>query len=217
MRVWKQWIDEQPNNLKNWHRKTEGSLSRQTIDGCVCNGLMSPEPGKLIGTKLSFQINHASICGTMMAKFLLDSMPLNAAFQSAAVHPEASLELSFSRITHAHMLQRMFEASVLYETSSLVCLFTGYVNYCARVGFGWSVSRSCSVPCSFKRRTFAALYKLGQRKQVCLQWIPPHVGVAGNETADELVGKFWDLPDHSSSVLSHSEIHSLHRVKMNLT
>ncbi|GFX91686.1 uncharacterized protein TNCV_3682721 [Trichonephila clavipes] len=34
---------------------------------------MSSEPGKLIGTKLSFQINHASICG----------MPVNAAFQSA--------------------------------------------------------------------------------------------------------------------------------------
>ncbi|GFV98713.1 transposable element Tc1 transposase [Trichonephila clavipes] len=32
-----------------------GSLSRQTIDGCVCNGLMSTESGKLIGTKLSFQ------------------------------------------------------------------------------------------------------------------------------------------------------------------
>ncbi|GFV86511.1 transposable element Tc1 transposase [Trichonephila clavipes] len=40
---------------------------RQTIDGCVCNGLMSTEPGKLIVTKLSFQMNHASICGTMMA------------------------------------------------------------------------------------------------------------------------------------------------------
>ncbi|GFX95375.1 uncharacterized protein TNCV_3684271 [Trichonephila clavipes] len=35
------------------------SLSRQTID--VCNELMSVEPGKLIGTKLSFQTNHASI------------------------------------------------------------------------------------------------------------------------------------------------------------
>ncbi|GFX86348.1 HTH_Tnp_Tc3_2 domain-containing protein [Trichonephila clavipes] len=39
----------------------------QTIDGCVFNGLMSTVPGKLIGTKFSFQINHASICGTMMA------------------------------------------------------------------------------------------------------------------------------------------------------
>ncbi|GFX47686.1 transposable element Tcb2 transposase [Trichonephila clavipes] len=30
-----------------WSTAT-GSPSRQTIDGCVCNGLMSTEPGKLI-------------------------------------------------------------------------------------------------------------------------------------------------------------------------
>ena len=44
---------------------------------------MSTEPGKLIGTKLSFQINQDSICGTMMAAFVLNVMPVNAAFQSA--------------------------------------------------------------------------------------------------------------------------------------
>ncbi|GFW25479.1 uncharacterized protein TNCV_3722071 [Trichonephila clavipes] len=60
------------------------SSSRQTIIGCFCNGLMSTEPGKLIGTKLSFLMNHAYICGTMMmAAFLLDAMPSNSAFQSA--------------------------------------------------------------------------------------------------------------------------------------
>ncbi|GFU59666.1 uncharacterized protein TNCV_3186341 [Trichonephila clavipes] len=46
------------------------SPSRQTIDGCVCNGLMSTELDKLIGKMLSFWMNHASICGTMMAAFV---------------------------------------------------------------------------------------------------------------------------------------------------
>ncbi|GFT36705.1 transposable element Tcb2 transposase [Trichonephila clavipes] len=38
---------------------------------------------KLIGTKLSFQMNPASICGTMINAFMVDAMPVNAAFQSA--------------------------------------------------------------------------------------------------------------------------------------
>ncbi|PRD31652.1 UNVERIFIED_CONTAM: hypothetical protein NCL1_22981 [Trichonephila clavipes] len=59
------------------------SPSQQTFDGCVCNGLMSTEPGKLIGTKLSFQMNQAAICGTMRLAFVLDSILANAAFQSA--------------------------------------------------------------------------------------------------------------------------------------
>ncbi|GFX48538.1 RNase H domain-containing protein [Trichonephila clavipes] len=40
--------------------------------------------------------------------------------------------------------------------------------------------------------------RLGQRKQVCLQWILLHVGVPGNETVDELAGRGCDLPDPSS-------------------
>ncbi|GFW83056.1 uncharacterized protein TNCV_4604831 [Trichonephila clavipes] len=44
---------------------------------------MSTEPGKLIGTKLSFQMNHALICGIMLVAFVLDAMPVNSAFQSA--------------------------------------------------------------------------------------------------------------------------------------
>ncbi|GFY34757.1 uncharacterized protein TNCV_844561 [Trichonephila clavipes] len=53
---------------------------------------------------------------------------------------------------------------------------------------------------------------LGQRKQVCL-----HECVPGNEAADELAGRGWDLSNPSSSVSSHSEIHSLHRTKTNVT
>ena len=59
------------------------SPSRQTIESCVCNVLMSTEPCKVIFTKLSFLMNHAVICGTMISAFVLDSMPVNTAFQSA--------------------------------------------------------------------------------------------------------------------------------------
>ncbi|GFU73701.1 putative RNA-directed DNA polymerase from transposon BS [Trichonephila clavipes] len=61
------------------------------------------------------------------------------------------------------------------------------------------------------------LVRLGQRKQVCLQWIPSHVGVPGNEAADELAGRGSDLPNPRSTVLTHTEIHSFQRNKMNLT
>ncbi|GFY07723.1 uncharacterized protein TNCV_4133201 [Trichonephila clavipes] len=60
-----------------------GPPSLQTTKVCNCIGLISTEPCKLIGTKLSFQKNHASICGTMMAAIVLDALSVNAAFQSA--------------------------------------------------------------------------------------------------------------------------------------
>ncbi|GFY12303.1 uncharacterized protein TNCV_284061 [Trichonephila clavipes] len=71
-----------------------GSVLWQTIDDCVSNGLMSTEPSKLIGTKMSFQMNHDSICENMMTAFVLYAMPVNATFQgvlsndTVAYHPE---------------------------------------------------------------------------------------------------------------------------------
>ncbi|GFW96085.1 RNase H domain-containing protein [Trichonephila clavipes] len=56
------------------------------------------------------------------------------------------------------------------------------------------------------------LARRGQRKQVCLQWTPSHVGVFGNEANDELDGRGCHLPNPNFSVLNHSEIHSLHKV-----
>ncbi|GFU17009.1 RNase H domain-containing protein [Trichonephila clavipes] len=61
------------------------------------------------------------------------------------------------------------------------------------------------------------LARLGQSKQVCLRWIPSHVGVPGKEAVDELARRGYYLPNPSSSVLSRSEIHSLHRAQINLT
>ncbi|GFU86192.1 RNase H domain-containing protein [Trichonephila clavipes] len=60
------------------------------------------------------------------------------------------------------------------------------------------------------------LSKLGQRKQVCLQWIPSHVDVPGNEEANELVGSGCDLsnPSSLSTVLNYSEIPSFQRNKI---
>ena len=137
---------------------------------------MSTEPSKFIGTKLFFQMNHALICGTLLPAFVLDAMPVNAAFQIAlsndivAEHRKlwsgmrfrimdnpvfyelrvisitgtfvkcftlksfssfkASLELSFSRIMHGHIFKdcsRLFGST--RATSSLACLFAGYINY----------------------------------------------------------------------------------------
>ncbi|GFW92129.1 nup43 [Trichonephila clavipes] len=57
------------------------------------------------------------------------------------------------------------------------------------------------------------LVRLDQRRQVCLQWIPLHLGVSGKKVADELAGRGCDLPNPSSTVLTHSEIHSFQKIK----
>ncbi|GFV48850.1 uncharacterized protein TNCV_641551 [Trichonephila clavipes] len=71
---------------------------------------------------------------------------------------KASLELSFSRIMHTHVLQRLFETSFQPNTCNfflglLIRLICRLMSTCE---FGWSASRSGSASCSFKRRTFAA-------------------------------------------------------------
>ncbi|GFX39180.1 RNase H domain-containing protein [Trichonephila clavipes] len=48
-------------------------------------------------------------------------------------------------------------------------------------------------------------------------WIPSHVGVPGNEAADELAGRVCDLPNPRSTVLTRTKIPSFQRNQMNLT
>ncbi|GFU34326.1 RNase H domain-containing protein [Trichonephila clavipes] len=60
------------------------------------------------------------------------------------------------------------------------------------------------------------LGRLGQRKKVCFQWIQSHVDEPWNEAAYELAGRGCGLSNPSSTVLTHSEISSLQRTKMNL-
>ncbi|GFU76226.1 hypothetical protein TNCV_527061 [Trichonephila clavipes] len=96
MQVFKQWIDEhwiarksrsgrQKVTLERDDRHlvrmevngsaassrqlTTRSSSRQTIEGCIYNGLRNTRFCKLIGNKLSFLTKSTLICGTMMTAF----------------------------------------------------------------------------------------------------------------------------------------------------
>ncbi|GFY00817.1 uncharacterized protein TNCV_2142091 [Trichonephila clavipes] len=50
------------------------------------------------------------------------------------------------------------------------------------------------------------LVRLGQRKEVCLQWITSHVGVHGNEAADEMATKSPGLSIQCRSFRTHQTV-----------
>ncbi|GBL66776.1 hypothetical protein AVEN_161013-1 [Araneus ventricosus] len=58
---------------------------------------------------------------------------------------------------------------------------------------------------------------LSQKSRVCIQWIPSHVGVFGNEVADLLAKEGSTLPSAASGELFASEIFPIHRDKANST
>ncbi|GFT37030.1 RNase H domain-containing protein [Nephila pilipes] len=58
---------------------------------------------------------------------------------------------------------------------------------------------------------------LTQDDTVCLQWIPSHVEVYGNEVADLLAGDGTELLTAPSTELRTSEVHSLFLANVNTT
>ncbi|KFM70790.1 Ribonuclease H1, partial [Stegodyphus mimosarum] len=58
------------------------------------------------------------------------------------------------------------------------------------------------------------LFELGQHKSIYLQWITSHVGVYGNETADNLARKGCDLPTPTSTDLCPTEFMPIANIKL---
>ncbi|GBN83748.1 hypothetical protein AVEN_3291-1 [Araneus ventricosus] len=56
-----------------------------------------------------------------------------------------------------------------------------------------------------------------EKSRVCIQWIPSHVGVFGNEVADLLAKEGSALPSAASGEHFESEISSIHRAIANST
>ncbi|GBM30168.1 hypothetical protein AVEN_134212-1 [Araneus ventricosus] len=64
---------------------------------------------------------------------------------------------------------------------------------------------------------FSMITSGNDKSRVCIQWIPSHVGVFGNEVADLLANEGSALPSAASGELLASEIVSIHRAKANST
>ncbi|GBM02555.1 hypothetical protein AVEN_178487-1 [Araneus ventricosus] len=67
------------------------------------------------------------------------------------------------------------------------------------------------------QETISKIVSLSQKSRVCIQWIPSHVGVFGNEVADLLAKEGSALPSAASGELFASEISSIHKAKANST
>ncbi|GBL98517.1 hypothetical protein AVEN_111636-1 [Araneus ventricosus] len=61
------------------------------------------------------------------------------------------------------------------------------------------------------------IVSLSQKSRVCIQWIPSHVGVFGNEVADLLAKEGSALPSAAAGELFAFEIFFIHRAKANST
>ncbi|GFY19167.1 transposable element Tcb2 transposase [Trichonephila clavipes] len=98
-----------------------GYPSRQTIDGCVCNGLMITESGKLMGTKWSFQMNYASIIETMMVAYLIHVQQLQE------IKLLMRIQATRNSLPHA-VIQNLFD-SMPRRIAALIAALGGYPKY----------------------------------------------------------------------------------------
>ncbi|GBN38235.1 hypothetical protein AVEN_15120-1 [Araneus ventricosus] len=73
------------------------------------------------------------------------------------------------------------------------------------------------IPEKTGQEIISKIITLSQKGRVCIQWIPSHVGVFGNEVEDLLAKEGSALPSVASGELFASEISSIHRAAPNST